>query len=361
MSEGKRIRVGLVGCGGIARGHARALLEQRQVDVTAICDPIKSHIAAYQREIFKPAGRQPKAYSDFGRMLTSVRLHAVVLCTPHTLHYEQVMSALDRGLHVLVEKPMVTDSGHAREVVHKAQSTGLVVAIAFQGSCSPEFAYIQNAIRRGVLGELQVVDTFVAQNWQRATAGTWRQKPALSGGGQLYDSGAHMLNALLAFVDAPPAEVFACIDHRGTDVDINAVVSVRFTNGCLGNLTCLGNAVTMLHDVTVYGTEGIVRTGVGGGRLEHYDAQGKLISYPHVPYEAQTPVSNFVHAIQGRDEVRAGPSRGLAMSELVDAIYESARRGERVAIAPDKAPTSRRPARGIRKKRIPRSRGTRRK
>ena len=351
MSKNKRIRVGLVGCGGIARGHARALLEQREVNVTAICDPIKSHIAAYQREIFKPAGQEPKAYSSFARMLTGGRLDAVVLCTPHTLHHEQIMSALDRGLHVLVEKPMVTDSGHSREVVRKAQSTHLVVAIAFQGSCSPEFAYIQNAIRRGVLGELQVVDTFVAQNWQRATAGTWRQKPALSGGGQLYDSGAHMLNALLAFVDAPPAEVFACIDHRGTDVDINAVVSVRFANGCLGNLTCLGNAVAMLHDVTVYGTEGIVRTGVGGGRLEHYDAEGKLIRYPHVPYEPQTPVSNFVHAIQGRDEVRVGPRRGLAMSELMDAIYESAKRGERVAIASKTTRTTRRPTRSSAKKR----------
>jgi len=356
MSEGKRIRVGLVGCGGIARGHARALLEQRQVDVRAICDPVKSHITAYQREIFKPAASQPKVYSDYGRMLTSVKLDAVVLCTPHTLHHKQIMSALDRGLHVLVEKPMVTDSGHAREVAHKAQSTGLVVAIAFQGSCSPEFGYIQNAIRRGALGELQVVDTFVAQNWQRATAGTWRQKPALSGGGQLYDSGAHMLNALLAFVDAPPVDVFACIDHRGTNVDINAVVSVRFANGCLGNLTCLGNAVTMLHDVTVYGTEGIVRTGVGGGRLEHYDAQGKLIAYPHVPYEVQTPVSNFVHAIQGRDEVRVGPRRGLVMSELMDAIYESAKRGERVSITPEKTPTARPPARSTTKKRTKPSR-----
>ena len=351
MSKSKPIRVGLVGCGGIARGHARALLEQHQLDVTAICDPVKSHIAAYQREIFKPAGRRPKVYSSFARMLTSVKLDAVVLCTPHTLHHEQIMSALDRGLHVLVEKPMVTDSGHAREVVRKAQSTGLVVAIAFQGSCSPEFAYIHNVVHRGVLGELQVIDTFVAQNWQRATAGSWRQKPALSGGGQLYDSGAHMLNALLAFADAPPAEVFACIDHRGTDVDINAVVSVRFANGCLGNLTCLGNAVTMLHDVTVYGTEGIVRTGVGGGRLEHYDAQGKLIAYPHVPYEAQTPVSNFVHAIQGRDDVRVGPRRGLVMSELMDAIYESARRGERVTIASNTTRTTRRPTRSSTKKR----------
>jgi len=353
--------VGLVGCGGIARGHARALLEQREVDVTAICDPVKSHITAYQREIFRPAGRQPKAYGGYGRMLTSARLDAVVLCTPHTLHHQQIVSALDRGLHVLVEKPMVTDCGHAREVVDKAQSSGRVVAIAFQGSCSPEFAYIQNAVRRGVLGELQVVDTFVAQNWQRATARTWRQKPALSGGGQLYDSGAHMLNALLAFVDAPPTDVFAYVDRRGTDVDINSVVSVRFADGCLGNLTCLGNAVTMLHDVTVYGTEGIVRTGVGGGRLEHYDAQGKLVSYPHVPYEAQTPVGNFVHAIQGRDEVRAGPSRGLAMSELMNAIYESARRGERVAITPGKTPTARAPARNTRRKRTGRPRSARKK
>jgi len=75
-----------------------------------------------------------------------------------------------------------------------------------------------------------------------------------------------------------------------------------------------------------------------------------------VPYEPQTPVSNFVHAIEGRDEVRVGPRRGLVMSELMDAIYESARRGERVTIASNTTRTTRRPTSSSTKRRTKRPR-----
>lgn len=327
MPSSKKLRVGLAGCGGMGRAHVRALLAEPQVEVVAICDPLKSHTGAYQRELFRPAGQSPKVFSDYGRMLRAARLDAVVLATPHTVHYEQIVAALQRGVHVLVEKPMVTDSAHAREVLRRSQANGLMVQIAFQGPCSPEFAYIRNALRRGQIGQVQVVDTFVCQNWMRSTRRTWRQDPKLSGGGQLYDSGAHMLNAMIWFLQACPTEVYALGDYRGCAVDINSVVTVRFEDGCLGSITCLGNAVSMDHEISLYGTEGTLRTRVHGGRLEHIGRDGQPIKYPFVPYEPQTPVHNFINAIRGHDELRCPPRYGLLLAELMEAIYESMRTG----------------------------------
>jgi predicted dehydrogenase len=332
MSTKKKVRVGLVGCGGMARGHARRLLEEKEVEVAAICDPVKNYTAAYQKEIFKPAGLEPKVFSEYGRMLSGTALDAVVLSTPHTLHYEEVVEALERGLHVLVEKPMVTDSGQARDVVERARGSGRVVAIAFQGPCSPEFAYVRNVLRRGGIGTLQVVDAFVAQDWMRKTVGKWRQDPKLSGGGQLYDSGAHMINGMLWFVERAPTEVYAAMDYRGTAVDINSVLTLRFGDGCLGSVACLGHAVGFAHQISLYGSEGVLRAGVHGGGLEHIDASGQPVKYPYVPYEPQSPVRNFVNAIQGRDEVRCGPEYGLMLSLLMDAAYESVRTGQPVQV-----------------------------
>jgi predicted dehydrogenase len=332
MPEGKKIRVALAGCGGMARGHARALLAEPEVDVVAICDTAESHSAAYQKDIFAPAELEPAVFASYERMLGAVELDAVVLATPHTLHYEQIMAGLDGGLHVLVEKPMVTDSVHAGEVVGRTQAAGKVVAIAFQGPCSVEFAYIRDALRAGSIGQVQLVDTFVAQDWMRGTAGTWRQDPKLSGGGELYDSGAHMLTAMLWFVEQVPVEVFAVMDNCGTAVDINSVLTVRFGDGCLGSVACAGNSVGFGHRISLYGTEGTLRAGVHGDGLEHIDRGGRVVKYPSVPYKPESPVSNFVSAIMGRDEVRCGPRDGLRLALLMDAVYESSRRGRPVSI-----------------------------
>lgn len=327
------LRVALVGCGSMGRVHVHQLLELPEVRVDALCDPVRKNLRAYQKELFTPRGLEPKAYTDYERMLKDLKLDAVVLVTPHALHHPQTCAALDAGLHVLVEKPMVTNVEHARDLERRAKKADRRLGIAFQAPVSPEFTYIRNLVRRGDLGRLEVVDAFVAQNWQAITEGTWRQDAKRSGGGMLFDTGAHMLNGMLWLVDSPVRRVFAALDRCGAKVEINATVTMAFENGCLGSVACLGNARGPIDSgITLSGTKGKVRTGIWGGALEHHDADGRRVAYPFVPYAAMSPHRNFVDAILGRDTLRCDARYGVRLSELMEAIYRSAETGLPVAV-----------------------------
>ncbi len=329
----RRLRFALVGCGGMGQWHARHLVDIPEIEVAALCDIVKSKCIKFCKEFFGPKGFKPAIYTDFHRMIAKESLDAVLLVTPHTLHFPHAKAALQKGVHVLSEKPMVTSTDHARELVALAEDRGRLLAVAFQAPVSGEFGYVADLIRRGDLGRIELVDAHVAQRWKEFTKGTWRQDPKLSGGGQLYDSGAHMLNAMMWLVDSPVKRVFAMADFGGTKVDINATVSVLFENGTLGSVACLGNA-TMRGEtgVTIYGTGGTVFTGIWGEKLEHYDKAGDKVPYPYVPYKTVPPERNFVDAILANDTLRCPGRYGILLAELMDAIYESIRTGRPVEV-----------------------------
>jgi predicted dehydrogenase len=312
----------------MGRYHAHSMLDIPEIQVVALCDKIKSRAQAFRKELFAPRGFAPQVYADHRTMLTRESPDMVVLVTPHAVHYEQIRDSLNAGAHVLSEKPMVTSSEHAREVVALAEEKDRLLGIAFQATMSAEFAYLANVIRRGDLGELQLVDTFVAQDWLQLTAGTWRHNPKMSGGGEMYDSGAHMLNAMLWLVDSPVKRVFALVDNCGTKVDINGTVSVQFANGCLASVACAGNASSPTESgMVIYGSRGTVKTGVWGAGLEHFNEKKEKVRYPFVPYESMIPDRNFVDTIRGNDRLRCPGRFGVLLAELMDAIYESVETG----------------------------------
>lgn len=324
----KALRVALVGCGGMGNVHARHFALIPEVRVVALCDVVKDKMQRYLREHYASAKPRPATFTSYDRMLQSVDLDAVALVTPHALHHPQTRAALEAGLHVLVEKPMVTSAEHAREIVALAERAKRTVAIAFQAPCSREFAYMRSVLRREGIGRLEMVIAWFAQHWKQPTARSWRHDPKLAGGGALYDTGAHMLNAMMWLVDNPVRRVQAVLDNSGTPVDVNGTVSVTFANGCIASVGCAGNALGRIESgIAVYGTRGILSSGIWGGMLKHVDADGRDVSYPVVPYEELTPQKNFVSAILGHDEVRCPPRYGVLLAELMDAIYESARTG----------------------------------
>jgi len=175
-------------------------------------------------------------------MYESAKPDAITIVTPHTLHFEHGMEALKADCHVFMEKPMVTSVPQAHELDAFVRKTGKTLAIGYNTPCTPEFRYLRELIRNKTLGKLQTVTGRQSQDWKRLTTGTWRQDPKLSGGGQLYDSGAHMFNSLVWSVEQDVSEVLAFLDHCGTPVDINGTVNIRFVDGTLATMTISGNS-----------------------------------------------------------------------------------------------------------------------
>jgi predicted dehydrogenase len=209
------------------------------------------------------------------------------------------------------------------------KKTGKILTIGYNTPCTPEFKYLRNLVRTGELGKLETVTGWLAQNWKKGTTGSWRQDPALSGGGQMYDSGAHLFNSLVWTVEQPVSEVFAFIDNMGTPVDINGTVNIRFANGTLATITVVGNCPSDGAGMYLTFEEGRIEVdGWSGSWIKEFRRGQGQVKYPSISGKSDTPDDNFIDAILGRAEPQTSPTNGIQQSELMDAIYESARTGQ---------------------------------
>ena len=236
-----KIRLGIIGCGGNSGGHARRMNENPDVQIVSTCDVNTDIANSYIDRNLPELDPRPAAFDDIPAMLAETTPDAVVISTPHTLHFEHSMHALNAGCHVLVEKPMVTAAQDAYTLAEKVKETGKVFTIGYNTPCSANFYYVRESIRNQTVGKLELVTGYITQNWLRATKGAWRQVPELSGGGQAYDSGAHLFNSLCWSVESNVAEVHSFIDNCGAAVDINSSTNIRFENGVFASIVVSGN------------------------------------------------------------------------------------------------------------------------
>ena len=336
-----KLRIGIVGCGGMGGCHARRLLAMEEVEVVALCDLTEDIAGAFRQRHFGDAGKQIPLYAGSTAMYAGSALDAVVIATPHTLHFAHGMEALEHGLHVFMEKPMVTCAEHAYTLAARVKEVGKVFIIGYNTPCTPQFGYLREKIRSHAFGQLELVTGYLTQHWMKGTLGTWRQDPAFSGGGQAYDSGAHLLNSLVWSVESRPAEVFAFVDNHGTRVDINSVIAIRFANGVMASLCVSGNCPKAIGPMSfIFEKARVDIDGWGGGWLDVF-ADGE----PEAPEFGKidgTPDRNFVDAVLGRCEPKTSPLNGIYHTELMDAIYQAAATGK--VAKPGQKP-ARRPAR----------------
>ena len=325
-----KIRLGIIGCGGNSSGHARRMNENPDVQIVGTCDVNTDIANSYIDRNLPELDPRPAAFDNIPAMLDETAPDAVVISTPHTLHFEHGMQALNTGCHVLVEKPMVTSAQDAYTLAEKVKETGKVFTIGYNTPCSANFYYIRECIRNQTLGKLELVTGYITQNWLHATKGAWRQVPELSGGGQAYDSGAHLFNSLCWSVESNVAEVHSFIDNHGAAVDINSSTNIRFEDGVFAAIVISGNCPSPggTHMALIFENGRIEVDGWGGGWIRVYEG-GEELDPPPITDEmsAASPDDNFIDAILGRAEPRTSPINGIIQSELMDAIYESGRTG----------------------------------
>jgi predicted dehydrogenase len=322
----ERIAVGLIGAGGVVHGHMPRLLSMPEVHVAAVCDPVPAQIARLKGAF--PAIKRARTFSDYREMLDCVALDALQVHSPHTLHYPQVRDSLKRGLHVLVEKPMVCKTTHALDLIRLRDKVGKVLLVSYQRHFQPGFRYCREKIMSGDLGKVQFISALQSQNWKPATK-TWRGEPKLSGGGQLNDSGSHLLDIILWMTDLQPAEVFAYVDKAGTKVDIFSALSVKFDGGALCNVSVVGDSPTWREDITIWCERGVLFT--RGGKVWLQDPEEKAIPDAQMP-AGSDPDHNFINAILGREEVQSPAECGLRVIQLTEAAWKSGRSGKPEAV-----------------------------
>ncbi|TFG71313.1 MAG: Gfo/Idh/MocA family oxidoreductase [Anaerolineales bacterium] len=321
----KRVRMAMIGCGGMGRNHLRNLLKQTDTtEIVALCD-ISSQSLAETAKVFEQAGiPMPVNEENLNVLLSTYHPDAVFIATPHNIHYDQARTCLRAGVDVLLEKPMVMNADEARSLIKTRDETGQLLVVAFNGSLSPEIRESVRLLRSGELGKLLSISGTVWQSWGPGTTGKWRQVPEISGGGFMFDTGAHLLNTVADLAGEEFVEVAAWVDNNSRPVETLAAVIARLASGALISLHGCGETIrTCKSDIRVFCTDAILRTGAWGRWLE-VQRQGEEDFSPIELPPSLGVWEQFLSVRMGEIKNPSPPEVGLRMARLYDAIRASA-------------------------------------
>lgn len=322
----QKIRLAVIGAGRVSEWHADQINAIDEIVVDSLTDTVRSHAEKLLASKFSHRRPAPTVFVDHRRMLEKTSPEAVLILTPSNVHFQQCVDCLQAGKHVMVQTPMAISSRDAVALYELVTRSGKTFQVASQAPHLAEFQYARKLIASGQLGALQMISGVLAQNWLKPMAGTWRQDPKTSGGGQLYDHGANVLNGMLWLVDSPLTEVFSLLDRKALAADVNAAVVVRFANGCLGTIASGGNCAAGHSELYIQGERGFLNLSLHGGKLVHVQ-DGKPVIYPQVPWPTESPERNFINVLRGLDSPRCPVRYGVLLAELMEAIYASAGSG----------------------------------
>ena len=256
-----RLRFGLIGCGALGLVHGQRLSAIPGVQIAALSDP---SLAAMQHVTNELASTVPlPQFTDYRKMLAETELDAVCISSPNRLHAEQLLAALEHGLHVLCEKPLSLYPIEVTQVIEATRSAARVVAVAYQSRYRRDARILRQALQSGRWGRISSVNIFSSEDWITPNVGTWRHDPARCPGGFFADANGHQLDLLFWVTDLAATDVHATIEQRGTPIPIatwgdarlipqGAPTSSNLQNAPLLNFNFVGDARHWHEEITIH-------------------------------------------------------------------------------------------------------------
>jgi predicted dehydrogenase len=354
-----KLRIAIVGCGGIANGkHMKSLAQLDMVEMVAFCDILvdKAHKAAAEY-----GKGDVRVYQDYREMLYDGSIDVVHVCTPNDSHAEITIAALEANKHVMCEKPMAKTAADARRMVEAAIRTGKKLTIGYQNRFRPDSQYLHKAFSAGELGEIYFAKAHAIRRRAVPTWGVFLDEEK-QGGGPLIDIGTHALDLALWMMDNyKPKVVLGTTFHKLSQKE-NAANSwgswdpAKFMveDSAFGMITMQNGATIMLEsswalnslDVdeakcSLSGTEagadmkdGLRINGENHSSLyiNNIQTDGKGVAF----FEGKTEeapmleMRMWVDAIVNDKEPVVTPEQACVVSEILEAIYESAKTGKAI-------------------------------
>ena len=277
---GRKVRIGIIGCGGIANGkHMPALKKIEEAEMVAFCDIIEERAVKAAKE-FGVEGA--KVYTDYRKLLEDESIESVHVCTPNRSHSFITIDALEAGKHVMCEKPMAKTYAEAKKMYETAQRTGKKLTIGYQQRWRPDSLYLKEACDNGDLGDIYYGRAIALRRRAVPTWGVFLTESE-QGGGPLIDIGTHALDLTLwmmnnyevasvtgaSFAKIGPvatqdemANDFGPWDPSKYELEDSAFGFVRMKNGALINIRCSWAMNLTPHEgmVRLCGTKGGIDT-----------------------------------------------------------------------------------------------------
>ncbi len=355
----KKLRIGIIGCGGIANGkHMPALKKIDKVEMVAFCDIIIERAEKAAKEYGIEGA---KVYEDYNEMLAKENLDVVHVCTPNNAHAPATVASMEAGCHVMCEKPMAKTVAEAKTMLDAQKRTGKKLTIGYQNRFTAENQFLHEACANGDLGDIYYAE---AEAIRRRAVPTWGVfiDEEKQGGGPLIDIGTHALDLTLwhmnnydvksvkgsvfhklnnqtrtgnAWGDWDP-EKYTAEDSAFGFVTMKNGATIIVKSSWAINLAEPREAMCMLagtkagadcHDglrinKVEYGKQTIEKVDCSAGGVAFYDGETMSAS----DFEAR----QWIDAVLNDTEPLVKPEQAFVVTQVLEAIYESAKTGKQI-------------------------------
>jgi predicted dehydrogenase len=352
LSSDQPVGFAIVGCGMIARFHARALAEVPGARLAALV----SRKVDSARAMAGQLGLSCMLSTNLADVLQHPNIHAVIVTTPSGAHLEPAVQAAAAGKHVVVEKPLEITTDRCDQIIAACARHGVKLCTIFPSRFGDANQALKAAVEAGRLGRLTLGETTC--KWWRPQSyydeGGWKGTQALDGGGALMNQAIHNVD-LLQWIMGPVTHISgftAMLAHERIEVEDTAVAGLRFASGALGVI----QAATSVHPglpktIAVHGDRGSIvieqddvlrweltpeapedqaikarfaqKTGASGG-------SSNPATISHVGHARQ--LADFVHALRTNSAPLVDGREGRKAVAIIQAIYRSAASGHTVTL-----------------------------
>lgn len=346
----RKLGIGIIGSGGIAQGAHMpgyaAIPDLCEIVAVADVNPETAKAAAQKFDV-------KHVFTDYRKLLEMDEIDAVSVCTPNYLHYEPTIEAFKAGKHVLCEKPIAMNAREAAEMVAAGHEAGKKFMVGYNSRFAPTNQLLKTYIDAGDLGEIYFAR---AQALRRRGIPGWGVfiDKSKQGGGPLIDIGVHILDLTLWLMGHPKPVAASGMtyakfgrrsdivgfmgqwDYKNFTVEDFAIGLIRFDNGATISLesSFVANIPEDIFTSTLCGTEGgAVTHPLTIVREQHRSLQvfKPEIPNPNINTHA-AEMKHFCEAILNDTEPLITGEHGLAVAQIMDAIYASSEAGKEVTI-----------------------------
>ncbi len=326
-----KLKVGIIGLGGIARSHCDAIAALDNVEVVAVADLFEAKRSAYMEKY-----KIPRGYATHTELLADDEIDAVAIVLGHQLHHRLTVDACNAGKHVLVEKPMAISLEQCDDMIEAAAANHVKLMVGhtqhFYGTSLKAKAILDS----GALGPLITSVCYMSKNWNGATRRP-QYRSRYHGGGMWLTNGVHVVDRLTWMMASQAVSVSAAIGTRAhyQAADDSATAFIRYKNGLAGVAVAVGYADgAPNYECQVICANGTLRFSQHG---EKYVKVGKDDKWEDIPFE-DPPAEMyfewkaFADAIAQDIEPPTHGEYGRHIMEILFAAEESAIRGGEVML-----------------------------
>ena len=353
------IKIGIIGCGNIAKGkHMPTLAKMEGVELVAFCDIVEEKAQKAAEKFGVP---NAPTFVDYKDLLAMEEIEVVHICTPNLTHREITVAALEAGKHVMCEKPMAVTAADAKAMLDAAKRTGKKLTIGYQNRFREDSMFMKKEAEKGTFGEVYFAKATALRRRAVPTWGIFQDKDAKAG--PLFDIGTHALDLTLWMMNnykpkycvgtiynklnaSPKGEqgnIWGSWDPEKYTAEDSAFGFVVMENGATIflesswalNLIDAREAITticgtkagadMVNGVRINGVlndkQYVLNSDFGTGGVA-------FISGNKGPSPAECEAARWIEAIRNDTEVFTKPEQAYCVTRILEGIYESGKSGD---------------------------------